>query len=121
MYRAAGPKALRLDVVGDFLELDVSDISDIRGSLEVVQGDATGVVIAFMFSTEPRGEGRFFEASTGDRLTSIGTGSVSANVINCKGFARVRMMVTTATATANSLGIARMCSYTETVQFGRIA
>lgn len=118
MYRIAGPKVLRLDVVGDFLEMNCSDTSDLRGFAHVVIGDATSVVIQFWFSCEPVGDGLFFEASSGDRLTSIGTGKVSAAVINCKGFARVRMTVTTVTATANSVAIVMMSSYTEVVTFG---
>lgn len=118
MYRVAGPTALRLDKVGDFLEMKCHDLSDLRGWVHVIVGNATSVVIQFQFSCEPTGDGLFFEAASGDRLTSIGTGIVSAAVINCKGFARVRMIVTTATATADSLAIARMCSYTEVTAFG---
>lgn len=118
MYRVAGPKTVRLDKTGDCLEMNCTDLSDLRGWVQLLGGDATNVVVQFHFSPEPTGEGLFFEATSSDRLTTIGNGSVSASVINCKGFARVRMIVTTATTTVDSIASFRMCSYTEVSQFG---
>lgn len=115
MYRTAGPKTLRVDKVGDFLEMDCADLSDLRGSIQLLDGNMTSVVIAFEFSCDPYGEALFFEPDTATRLSSIGSGMASTSSISCKGFARVRMRVITATGTANSIGSARMCSYTEVV------
>lgn len=119
MYRVAGPKTIRLDKVGDLLEMNCSDLSDLRGWIQLFEGSLTGLVIGFKFSCEPTGEGLFFEPDTGYRLSSMtGIGAVSAAAINCKGFARVRMEVLTAASTADSIGSFRMCSYTEVTMFG---
>ena len=118
MYRVAGPKTLRLDKVGDFLEMNCSDLAYLRGALQLLDGNTTSVVIAFEFSCEPTGEGLFFEPDTATRLSTIGNGKVSPSVIDCRGFIRCRMRVITATATADSIGVARMGSFTEVTSFG---
>lgn len=98
-FKAAGPKELRLDYVGDFLEMPLYGISKVRAQVDVDIGDPTSCVMSFYVSCGLT-SGRFIEFDSTKRFAVSGTGAISAEV-DLTGFARVQLRVFTASAAAD--------------------
>jgi hypothetical protein len=92
--------------------MDCAEVSQIRGQARLLIGNTTSVVVAFKFAVSPWGS-MFLERDTADRLSTIGDNKMSATGIDCRGFARVRMEVVTATATADSLALFDLYGYSD--------
>ena len=126
MWRHAGPHTVYLHVQGDGLNMKCQDLTKLRGSVQVAEGDSGACVIGFKFSCSPEGQGRFFEIGTADRITfsSSSGGAVSTTAIDCTGFSQVRMEVITATTASTACtAIFEIFSYTpnDKAAFGEVA
>lgn len=119
MYRSIA-NTVRLDVTGEGIEMDCSDLTHVRGSIFPVTGDTTGLVVGFKFACTPERIGPMLENGTADRLTGVTvTGTVSSSAIDVRGFARVRMEVVTKVSTTDSLAVFAIMGYTPNTAFGR--
>lgn len=122
-YRAVGPDTVRLDIKGEGIELDCTDLTHVRGQIMILTGDTTGLIIGFKYSVSPKRQGTLYENGTADRFTGLTAtgGTVSSSAIDVRGFGRIRMEVITAASTASvALGLMSMLGYTPNTLFGNI-
>jgi hypothetical protein len=97
---------IRLDTVGDFIELDVSECVTMRAQVELVSGSFSTTVLGILASVAVS-DGAFYELSSSYRLSAEGASTTS---ISCDGFCRARLQVITA-GSSGALGLGSLMAY----------
>jgi len=105
-FRTKTAGAIKLDAIGDSVELDVSDLADLRGQLDLDNGAVGACRVAFEFALASSG-GDWYEPDTATRLDAE---EISA-IIDCRGYARARLRVVVVSAIAGSLGRLTLSAY----------
>lgn len=100
--KTVGPVEIRLDVVGQYIELECGGYSSARGQVELISGAYTGAVLTMQGSAGMDSSAPFYTLT----ITQSSNGITSK--ADVAGLARVRLTVTTASGTAGSLAQLRL-------------
>lgn len=110
-YRHVSKNNVKLDVTGGYVEMDIRGMSDVRGQVELETGTFDPTTrIAFEFSVRHSGEADgsgWLEPDTATRLDTV----EASGLIDCRGYARVRLKVAVVSGTAGSLVTLSLCAY----------
>lgn len=111
MWRSVS-KECEINVTGEGVTIDCSDMSEIRGQFELLLGTLGSTVLGFFFNVRPGG--LLIEVTPATTLTAVtGTSSLSTTSINCKGYAQCMLRVTTPHGSAGNIGILTLSGYSE--------
>ena len=100
-HRHSGAKELRLDYVGEYVEMDLLGVTKVRAQVDVDIGDPSSCVLGFFATcSPPKSYGRFVEYDSTKRFSPATAGAVSAEC-DMTGFRRMQLRVITASAAAD--------------------
>jgi hypothetical protein len=100
MFRSVSKSSIRLGQVGDTVEMDCSDLADLRGQLELEVAAVSGYEVAFEFNCSSDVL-TWIEPTPSTRLSSAAP--LTTSVIDCRAYASVRLRVVTASASTDGL------------------
>lgn len=99
---------IRLDKLGDYVEIQLNGHTDLRSQVDVLLG-LWGATVIQVKGSLIYDLAHFYEIDTAARIT---TAENFSTVVNVRGFARVRLVVTTVTATAGTFAVGHLHAFT---------